>query len=514
MKFLQKVNSFQFIVLLLSLCTFKCSGAPKAVASENVIGFTPRSHVGAFIRDNENKLNLKSTSPVSKSNALDNAPSLRGGATAQQKELGGAFCFLVMNHALIKLFAAKNVSFPAPLGGCLLLFVLLLFAQTVKPGSGDKAFELLTPGANYLTKWMPVFFVPGLSMLPLAPSMGSPFEVVKVLSVVIIGFLFTMFSTGFAVLSLRQLQGLIVAPPASADGGETAAAAPSKPYSAELVDTLTKGLVLSAAASIGASRLDNKFATPLRTLFFSITAFLSYVWGARLPTGFVKVIHPLITSTVMTLVAVQATAVLIGDTFHGVLKTYKTGSLGLMTAGAGDILLYLLGPSVVAFAIAMYSRKQVMADNLLVIGLSVLVSSLGSLIGTASFVRLINLGGADGSVLRRSVLPRNVTTALAIAITQMIGGDISFAAAVVVLTGIFGATYGARILDAIGITDPVTRGLGMGASAQGLGVASMSNEKEAFPFAAISMVLTAVACTVLVSVPSMKDFIVNLAGAA
>lgn len=407
----------------------------------------------------------------------------------------------------------KNIPFPAPLGGCLLLFFALLLVQTVKPGSGDKAFELLTPGANFLTKWMPVFFIPGLSMLPLAPSMGSSFEVIKVISVVIIGFLFTMFSTGFAVLSVRQMQGLIVAPPASETDETAVVFAPPKPYSAELVQTLTTGFVLSAAASIGASRLSNKFAAPLRTVFFIITAFLSYVWGARLPNGFVKVIHPLITSTVMTLAAAKGTGLLTGATFNEVLKTYKTGSLGVMTAGAGDILLYLLGPSVVAFAIAMYSRKQVMADNLFVIGLSVLVSSLGSLVATAAFVRLINLGGAAGSVLRLSVLPRNVTTALAIAITQMIGGDISFAAAVVVLTGIFGATFGARILDAIGVTDPVTRGLGMGAAAQGLGVASMSNEKEAFPFAAISMVLTAVACTVLVSVPSVKDFIITLAGA-
>merc|ERR1712238_476414 len=80
-----------------------------------------------------------------------------------------------------------------------------------------------------------------------------------------------------------------------------------------------------------------------------------------------------------------------------------------------------------------------------------------------------------------SVIPRNVTTPLAIAITNIIGGNVSIAVAVVVLTGIFGGTYGAKILSAMGITDPVSRGLAIGASAQGLGVASIANEKEAFP---------------------------------
>ena len=199
------------------------------------------------------------------------------------------------------------------------------------------------------------------------------------------------------------------------------------------------------------------------------------------------------------------------STFNDVLATYKSGSLALMSTGAGDILLYLLGPSVVSFALAMFSRRKVMAENLLVVGTAILVSSAGGLFGTAAFVRLLKLGGTAGKILRLSVLPRNVTTPLAIAITNILEGDISIAAAVVVLTGIFGATYGGRILTAIGIHDPVSRGLGIGAAAQGLGVASFVNEKEAFPFAAISMVLTAVAATTLVSIPSAKDALINLA---
>jgi len=92
-----------------------------------------------------------------------------------------------------------------------------------------------------------------------------------------------------------------------------------------------------------------------------------------------------------------------------------------------------------------------------------------------------------------------------------LGGDISLAALVVVFTGIFGATYGGRILTTLGVHDPVARGLGIGAAAQGLGVASFVNEKEAFPFAAISMVLTAVGATTLVSIPFVKDALIAVA---
>jgi putative effector of murein hydrolase len=65
-------------------------------------------------------------------------------------------------------------------------------------------------------------------------------------------------------------------------------------------------------------------------------------------------------------------------------------------------------------------------------------------------------------------------------------------------------------MTALGITDPVSRGMGVGASGQGLGVASMMNEKEAFPFAAVSMVLTAIAATTLVSIPAFANALVKV----
>jgi putative effector of murein hydrolase len=103
---------------------------------------------------------------------------------------------------------------------------------------------------------------------------------------------------------------------------------------------------------------------------------------------------------------------------------------------------------------------------------------------------------------------------LAIAVTSILGGNISIASSVVVLTGIFAATFGRSILSSMGIHDPVARGLGIGGAGQGLGVASMSPEPDAFPFAAMSMILTAVCATTLVSIPAVKDTLINLATGA
>ena len=97
------------------------------------------------------------------------------------------------------------------------------------------------------------------------------------------------------------------------------------------------------------------------------------------------------------------------------------------------------------------------------------------------------------------------------AIAGILGADVSLAVSMVVVTGLFGANFGASILDSFGVKDAVARGLGIGAAAHGLGTAAFVNEKDAFPFAAISMALTATACTCLVSIPSIKRLVMKLA---
>ena len=107
------------------------------------------------------------------------AAATRGGAAASDssKQITGAAYFIIMDIVLRKLFAKYEIPFPSQLGGCCILFALMVVADLIRPGFGDAAFDVLSPGAAILAKWLPVFFVPGLAMLPLAPSMGSPFEV-------------------------------------------------------------------------------------------------------------------------------------------------------------------------------------------------------------------------------------------------------------------------------------------------------------------------------------------------
>merc|ERR1712157_313466 len=152
--------------------------------------------------------------------------------------------------------------------------------------------------------------------------------------------------------------------------------------------------------------------------------------------------------------------------------------------------------------------KKLLVENFIVVITGMIVSAVGGLFGTAYFVKLLQV---QSSIVKLSILSRNITTALSMAIAEILGGNISIAASVVVVTGIIGGTFGARIMNALGINDPLSRGLAMGAAAQGLGVASMVNEKDAFPFAAISMILTALLATTLASIPQVADLLKTIA---
>jgi putative effector of murein hydrolase len=289
-----------------------------------------------------------------------------------------------------------------------------------------------------------------------------------------------------------------------------------------LMKRLRIGAIFSGLAALeGASpaftslpaRLLTKYQTPILTLHLGCVTLATYCYGARMPPTFKKIVHPLVTCTTLTWAVLALLAKCMeGRTFVSMLQSYKmAGSSGI---GAGDILLFLLGPAVVSLAVSMYEKRQLIRDNAQEVATGVAVSSVGGLLGTAVMVRLANIVSPS---LRVALLSRNITSPLAMAIAGILGGAssattiVSLAVSIVVVTGLLGANFGASILDKFGIQNPVARGMGIGAAAHGLGTAAFVNEKDAFPFAAISMALTATACTVLVSIPLIRKLVLSIA---
>ena len=115
--------------------------------------------------NNEKRLRLYSTSTSTTADKESKSPTVAG-------SLLSASLLVVLDVAFRRLFQRLAISFPSSLAACCALFVSLLAFPF-----GQGVFNVLSPGAALLAKWLPVFFVPSLITLPLAGGVGSAAEV-------------------------------------------------------------------------------------------------------------------------------------------------------------------------------------------------------------------------------------------------------------------------------------------------------------------------------------------------
>lgn len=135
----------------------------------------------------------------------------------------------------------------------------------------------------------------------------------------------------------------------------------------------------------------------------------------------------------------------------------------------GRYILFLLGPSVVALAVPLYSRRQQIWARKLPILAGIFAGAISSIVSASGLAWL--LGGSRDVVL--SLAPKSVTTPIAISIVEKIGGIAPLTAALVVLTGCLGAICGPEFCRLLGIRSMAATGLAVGTAAHGIGTARM-----------------------------------------
>jgi len=138
-------------------------------------------------------------------------------------------------------------------------------------------------------------------------------------------------------------------------------------------------------------------------------------------------------------------------------------------AAGGDMLLFLLGPAVVALGLPLYQRRAEIISRLLP---TLCAVSAGAVASIVSATAILLLFGSDTDLIL-SMAPKSVTTPIAIGISEKIGGIVPLTAAIVVVTGCFGGMVGPTFCRILGIRDPFAMGLAMGTAAHGLGTGRM-----------------------------------------
>lgn len=158
---------------------------------------------------------------------------------------------------------------------------------------------------------------------------------------------------------------------------------------------------------------------------------------------------------------------------------------------------FLLGPATVALAIPLYGQAERLRRLWLPIGVALLAGSLTAITSTLGIGYLM---GLDTETLR-SLVPKSVTTPIAMGIAEQIGGLPSLTAVLVILTGITGAVLGIPMLRLVGFRDPVAKGFAVGVAAHGIGTArAFSHSEAAGAFSGLAMGLNGAVTAILVPV--------------
>ncbi|WP_248769240.1 LrgB family protein [Pseudomonas sp. MWU12-2345] len=159
-----------------------------------------------------------------------------------------------------------------------------------------------------------------------------------------------------------------------------------------------------------------------------------------------------------------------------------------------EILGILLGPATVALAVPLYLNLRRIRQlfwpifTTLVIG-GILATGLGVLLGW--------LFGADHMILM-TLLPKSVTSPIAMLVAEQIGGVAALAAVFVLITGVIGAIAGPWLLTRLGVHAAEARGMALGMTAHAVGTSvALQESEECGAFAALAMSLMGVATAVL-----------------
>lgn len=138
------------------------------------------------------------------------------------------------------------------------------------------------------------------------------------------------------------------------------------------------------------------------------------------------------------------------------------------------IYTLLLGPATISLAFPLVENLSLLKKNKRAVYFGFIVATLTAI--TTTFI-LGKLMHSDWNIIT-SLIPKSVTTPIAVEISKAIGGIPELTACIVVVTGIYGALFGHKILKLFHIKSDVAIGLSIGASSHVMGTSSCIEKKK------------------------------------
>lgn len=130
-------------------------------------------------------------------------------------------------------------------------------------------------------------------------------------------------------------------------------------------------------------------------------------------------------------------------------------------------LSYLLTPATVSLAIPLYEQLELLKKNFKAIIIGIMSGVVTSLSTIFLLSVLFRLSHSEYVTL----LPKSITTAIGIGLSEEMGGIVTITVATIIVTGVLGNIIAESICKVFAIKNPISRGLAIGTSAHAVGTA-------------------------------------------
>ena len=185
--------------------------------------------------------------------------------------------------------------------------------------------------------------------------------------------------------------------------------------------------------------------------FGAAVSLLTYFLGMQLKKRFrLAVLNPLLLSILFTI------AVLLAGRIS--YDTYYEGA---------KYLSYLLTPATICLAIPLYEQFEVLKKNRKAVLAGITAGTITSML--CIFVMAVLFRFSHEEYV--TFLPKSITTAIGMGVSEELGGYVPVTAAVIIITGVVGNVIAEPVLKLFRIREPVAKGIAIGTASHAIGTA-------------------------------------------
>lgn len=186
-------------------------------------------------------------------------------------------------------------------------------------------------------------------------------------------------------------------------------------------------------------------------LFGLILSLVAYEIGLRIKAKLkLAIFNPLLISIILIIAVL-----LIFDIDY---EEYNNGA---------KYLGYLLTPATMCLAVPLYEQLEILKKNVKAIMAGIISGVITSMSSILALSIIFNFSHTEYV----TILPKSITTAIGIGISEELGGIVTITVAVIIITGIFGNMTAEFVCKVFKINEPIARGVAIGSSAHAMGTA-------------------------------------------